>query len=346
MVENKKIVNNSRKREKFLEIQILRMILCLWIVIHHCSSIYNPLLKKIILSQLHVPTFFIISFYFLYNNLSNRNIKKIKLRFERLLIPYIIWPILIFMINNILFITLKLGRFNKILSINNLIIQIIFGINIHDIFWFQFDLIMITLFYSIITFIFKRNFLFIFIILMIISYILQYCDFYYHYFNQYKQKYMRCMGSIIEIIPFTISGFILSSFEVIPKFKKDKFKIILFNIIILYFLIRNNNPNYFYGLRYHGITLNLGAICLFITFLLIQIDINNGIIKSFIELITNYTGGIYYLHLIMKDYLNKRFMIIRKRTILGSFFIYLSSYFICFIGLKILGNTKLKFLFY
>ena len=304
MEEKKLIVNNSIKKEKILEIQILRMVLCLWIVIHHCALIYNPILKKIILSQLHVPTFFIISFYFLYNNLYKRNIKKIISRFERLLIPYIIWPILIFIINNILFITLKLGRFNKILSINNLIIQIIFGINFHDIFWFQFDLIIITLFYSIIAFIFKRNFLFIFIILMKISYILQYCDFYYNYFNQYKKKYMKCMGSIIEIIPFTISGFILSSFEVISKFKKNKFKIILFNIVILYILIRNNNPNWVGGVGGGGVKLNLGAICLFITFLLIQIDIKNGIAKSFIELITNYTGGIYYLHLIMRDYLN------------------------------------------
>ena len=175
MDENKYIINNSLKKEKYLEIQILRMILCFWIVISHCSLIYNPFFKKIIFSQFHVPTFFIISFYFLYKNLSKRNIKKIKERFERLLIPYIIWPILIFIINNILFITLSLGRFNKILTINDLLIQIIFGINFHDIFWFQFDLIILTLVYNIINFIFKTK---LYYFLMVVSYIVQYSDFF------------------------------------------------------------------------------------------------------------------------------------------------------------------------
>ena len=182
---------------------------------------------------------------------------------------------------------------------------------------------------------------------MVFSYIVQYSDFYYNYFKLYKQKYNRCVGIIIEVIPFTLTGLILSSFDIISKFKKYKYEINLINIIILYFIINYYyNFNHFYGLRYRGINLNLGAISIFIIFLLIQIEIKNGIIKSFFEIITNYTGGIYYLHMIMKDYLNKRILIIKNRTFLGGFLIYLYSYFICFIGNKIFGKTKLKFLFY
>ena len=56
-----------------------------------------------------------------------------------------------------------------------LIIQIIFGINFHDIFWFQFDLIILTLVYNIINFIFKTK---LYYFLMVVSYIVQYSDFF------------------------------------------------------------------------------------------------------------------------------------------------------------------------
>ena len=89
------------------------------------SSFRNILFKL----KFHVQTFLIILFYFMYNNLKERNINKIKQRFELLLIVYFVYPY----INNLLFILFNKGTFNKKLTLNNLITQLIFVINIHDI---------------------------------------------------------------------------------------------------------------------------------------------------------------------------------------------------------------------
>ena len=76
-------------------VELLRFILCLWIVIVHCSDIKNEH-KRYFAKGFHVPTFIFISFYFFYPILEGRDISKIILRFKRLLLPYILWPINIF----------------------------------------------------------------------------------------------------------------------------------------------------------------------------------------------------------------------------------------------------------
>ena len=85
-----------------LGIQILRTILCFWVVCFHClddkkiSYITFYITKK---KQYHVSCFIFISFYFSYNIFNQRLINKFKNRIERLLISYIIWPI-IFMVSH------------------------------------------------------------------------------------------------------------------------------------------------------------------------------------------------------------------------------------------------------
>ena len=94
---------NSKKY--YLNIQILRMMLSLFILIFHFSVInnYSSQIIKLIIEPVsfYLATFFIISFYFSYNIIASRNIYKIKQRFKRILISYIIWPIIFFIINNL-----------------------------------------------------------------------------------------------------------------------------------------------------------------------------------------------------------------------------------------------------
>ena len=49
-----------------------------------------------------MPTFMIMTFYFYYNTLKAKKITK-KQRIERIVIPHIIWPIFIFIVDHILF---------------------------------------------------------------------------------------------------------------------------------------------------------------------------------------------------------------------------------------------------
>ena len=94
--------NNKQINYSF---ELLRSILSFWVVIIHCYR-YAYIFEK---GLFPVPTFMIMSFYFYYNVLKNKVIIKIKQRFQRILIPYIIWPILLFIFNNSLF---KISKFS------------------------------------------------------------------------------------------------------------------------------------------------------------------------------------------------------------------------------------------
>ena len=151
-----------------------------------------------------------MSFYFSYNTLASRNISKIKGRFKRMLVPYIIWPLLFYLKD-------KFNHFyykqNSIFNIKHLYYQFIVGCKIYGIFWFLFDLIFLTLFFTLIIFIFKKYFmhaLFLFCIFI-------YSFFYSNYANIlifYKYKKVPCHHAIrpnLEFFVFAFTGFYLSS---------------------------------------------------------------------------------------------------------------------------------------
>ena len=157
-----------RKKRKDLGIELLRFLLCLWIVTYHCAK-SDIKRSKYINRLFHVPTFFLISFYFYYPTLSRRLTSKITARFQRILIPYILWPLIIMIMNNILMQFFSIGQFKIKIRIKDFYIQILVGDGYYSIFWFQFNLIFTTLFFSIISFIGKVNILQIFSVLLIIS---------------------------------------------------------------------------------------------------------------------------------------------------------------------------------
>ena len=330
----------DRQKIKLEGIQILRMLSCLWIVLYHCCMIRSNILKILLLKKkFHVPIFLIISFYFFYDKLYLRSIKKIKIRFERLLIPYIIIPIIILILNNFFFVINGKSIYGK-LTFFDFIKQ--FGI--HDIFWFLFYVIFLSTFFIIIALIFKNNFLFILQLILIICYVLQYSALVFKYFIKFKERAYRLMGFIVEVIPFTVTGLTLASYNPINEIKEKK-KIIFFNIIVLFFIIKYDIFKTSRGILYSGIDLNVGGICLFICFSFITFKKRSRFLLI-INHITNYTGGIYYYHILVMNILKKKISFIGNRNMLGGFIIYIICYFICFIGIRMFGKTKLKNLFY
>lgn len=74
-------------------------------IIYHLYKPKNITQRKFIIRHgFHVPTFLIISFYYLNNNLVNWKIDKIKERLKHLLIPYLFYPIILYIISNFLYI--------------------------------------------------------------------------------------------------------------------------------------------------------------------------------------------------------------------------------------------------
>ena len=183
--------------------------------------------------------------------------------------------------------------------------------------------------------------------ILIICYLLQYSGLVFKYFVTFKEKAYRYFGSIIEIITYAITGLSLASYNLMDKINliKEKKKLIFVSINILYFIKKYDIIRSPKGFRYPGVSQNVGGIFLLICFSFISFAKKPKVL-FIIKHFTNYTGGIYYLHIIVMNIFRNIIPFIDKRTLLGGFTIYIISYFICFIGMRIFGKTKIKSLFY
>ena len=103
---------------------LLKNILAFDVIITHCfnkNKTYNNIIRFITKRRkVHVPSFFILSFFYNYNTLVSSNIKKKIYRLIRLLIPYVLWPIMIFMFSNL---NNTYRKFQRLSSFNILIFQ-------------------------------------------------------------------------------------------------------------------------------------------------------------------------------------------------------------------------------
>ena len=340
------IKNKSSKTSLNLGIELLRFIMCFWVILYHCFDTNNKRIKKIIiLKRFHVPTFMFISFYFFYDSLNSRNINKIRMRLIRLSIPYFIWPTIIWIFNNILYLIFQSNRFNRRLTLIELVYQLTFGIKIYGIIWFNNILLLFIIFFTLISFLFKNKFLLIFQIISILIYAFDYSG----YRPIIKKTYTWIfLGRVFGMFPISVTGLFLSSLNIISKLKIDKIrsKAILISFLNILFLLKYDIFIIKKGYVYRSIIFNIAAINFFIFFSLVPFEnIRNKFVNTFIRTITKYTGGIYYIHMIIRNILDKQIALINNKTVYGCIIIYLISYFTCFCGIKIFGKTIMKNLF-
>ena len=336
------------KNNKFnyLGIEILRMALSFLIVVVHCNNIKNikniKFLKFVFLNlKFYVPTFFIISFYFSYNTFASKNINKIKQRFIRILMPYILWPI-IFWIRYIIY-NFYINKKDKEIFIN-LYYQLLIGHGFYGVFWYLFNLIFISVFFIIIIIIFKKKILFLMIVLYILIYIYNYLGYNEYIFSKFNHKIEHSIKPLSSSLFYSISGFLLGSIRILNKLKKYRiFIIILLSILISIIKDSIKVVKYFP----HIFRINLVSLSLFIIFGIISFDkIKINIIICFISHITKYTGGIYYLHPEARDLLVKYFNLLKKRSLKECLEIYLICYFICFLGSILFRKSIFKYLLF
>ena len=330
---------------KNLGIQLLRFFLCLWVVIYHCSNIKKGH-RKYFYRGFHVPTFFMLSFYYFYPILSGRKVDKIIIKFQRLLIPYILWPTFILLLNNFLINFFHFGQFNNIIPLKNLYFQIIIGSPLHIVFWFHFNLIFLSLFFLLISFLFPKKLLILIYFIGITSLIFHVSQINYIFFNRFRNKFRNNLGSIIELIPLAALGVCYGSINLLQKVKHypKYLKIIFFIFIIILFkydiFIKMD------GFRYPNVFLNIAASTFLILFFGSINFENRNKIYTFLNTVTNFTGGIYYLHPVVQGYISICLSLSnRKGTYFFAFIIYIICYGICLLGNKSMKNKKLKYLF-
>ena len=286
----------------------------------------------------YVPTFFLISFYFIFNTISSKNIIKIKERFIRILIPYTIWPIFLWIWNII--INYKNIKFNMEL-IRTIILQLLVGHNFYKVYWFLFDLIIITIILTIIRFSFK-NYLTILRISGPLVFSIK------EYYHQSLSKYNYLIGSIAPLLIsylYSLTGFFLGSRFIIKKLRNKRYIIFILifpEIILINKFKKLNNISK----TFEPIIIDIIIIFLFIFFALIPFEtIKSKIINKIIKQLTSYTGGIYYIHVGVYIIFSKYFKILAFGNFKSCIINYLFCYFICLIGSFIFKKNKLKYLF-
>jgi len=334
--------NNTQRNQG---IEILRMFLCFRIVLLHCYSSNNRFINKLRRNFFQVPCFFFMSFYFLYPTVKTRNIIKMKIRFERLFIPYIIYPIIVWVSNNLMFILFKFNRFNRLLTLNELKIHIIIGRGISGIsvLWFLFNLQILTLLFFIFSFILKHNFLLIFQIITMFCYLIQYNEINYLFFIQYTNKIFTSIGNFVETLPLSIVAFSLSNIDYIQKISNKKSEIIFYFTFLFYFIYEYNVITPIKGMASPGLKSLIASFLLFSVFSLNPFEFCNLKISTYISYATKYTKGIYCMHKVILSY--SKFYYGKQVTFLGCIIIYIISYSISYIGFKIFSKTKLRYLF-
>ena len=260
-----------------------------------------------------------------------------------MLIPYFLWPIIIWIINNILNL---ISKRKIIISFNALKNQLLTGHSFLTVLWFQYNLIFITLLILIIELLVSKNKLLIFVNFEIIAYYFQYSNLNYEIFSKYNFNKKFTFGRFLEVLPFSLTGYIFSSLKIINYLKKNRLEYIYILSLFLILMIKYKIFIFIRGFMYEGIKLQIISLNIFCIFLLIPSEkIKNKCIIKIIKLITSNTAGIYYLHIIIRNYTQNFSLLIKNKTFYGSLIIYIISYFVSFFGTKIFGKTKLKHLF-
>ena len=193
---------------------------------------------------------------------------------------------------------------------------------------------------------FKNNNYFLIIQFVgIVSYLYFNCHYYYHLFNSYIYEIESLIQDFSKVLFLSSLGISLAHFFNINEFIKYRKNIIfvsLFNIYLIHDISKLVKEYYYLKL----ILIGLGSISIFVIFLLIPCNnIKSELINYIIIQITNYTGGIYYLHPKVRDYIIPKIKIIKRGSLTDCLLNYLICYFICLFGSKIFRNSKLKYLF-
>ena len=272
--------------------------------------------------------------------LSSKNLTKIKKRFLKLIVPYFLWPIIFYIINAFLN-----DSKSHNYSLKDLSYQLIIGRSIACVFWYQFNLTIITILFCIIILCSNKYYFHILGSILLLIYIFDYFQCSEILFNQYSDNIRRSVGRISKMLFFSILGFLLSSIKILPFLKQYRIITIFISFPITFIII-------FFKLFiseiyiYESLFMNLGVMNLFIFFYMLPFEyITFGPCIFLIKQITSYSSGIYFIHIKIIEYFDNSFQAFQERTLIGCALNYIICYCICFIGMKIFGKTKMRNLF-
>ena len=143
------------------------------------------------------------------------------------------------------------------------------------------------------------------------------------------------------MIPLSTLGLIFSALRLIQILQNYRKQALFFSFIFIYCLFRYKIFVDIGGFK--GISFLFSSSCFFVGFYLLPLYNINSLLKRIINQITRYTNGIYCLHMRIYFFLKIKFAI--YGTLKNIIILYIFIYFISMIGNKLVGKTKLKYLF-
>ena len=314
------------------------------IVCHFGNGV--PYLKPLFASVV-VPIFITLSFYFLTQKISKKNITLpeelniYKQRLLRLFLPLTIWNVIYFTIYNLVL--------KKEVSWTDFLWQLTTGHSnsLNPPMWFMVNLIMLTLLFGIIISFYKKYSSFIFFFILIFSYYLQYTEFNYYLYHNLRFELKWPLGRFIEVAPFMSIGYFMGKYEILKIFKEQiklQGKALLFWIVFsvfMFFYINTYSHNPIAsGFHYSGIKNAKLAIIIIIFFNLLPFKKLKNLPYAFL-FSTKYSMGIYCTHILVEKFIHP--YLYSGDSLLYCYIIFLASYMFCFL-IDLVFNQKAKYL--
>lgn len=283
-------------------IGLLKMLLCFCVILIHYGQASEITQKFNAIMSSAVPCFMLITFYFNSKTLLEGNKYKIKDRVLRLMVPCVSWGIIYFIVYKLLYL-LKIRNVN--LSWNNLLWQLITGHSYNAPLWYMYDLIVLTIIFTLMFKVFKKKSNLMLAILLVFSMLYLYSGIN-GIFNELRGELRWPLGRFAEMIPYACIGLLIGTNR--ERFLKMNWKYRFLNLILLFimwlavFKIENQGIlliQYNYG--YAGLGLLLKSVFIFLAALFVSDISVNKCIENLIIKASQYTLGIYCMHVLIGE---------------------------------------------
>ena len=313
-------------------IEILRIFFCYMVISFHFYGLMYGDNRFYFLRELAVPMFVFISFYFGYKTIVSLDMKKYGKRCVRLIVPYLFWGIVPYVGLWILsFLSLAAPTTKQ-----EFLMQILFGSNerLNAPLWFIWEILVLTILFILIHFIFRKFTSIVLLILMIGAYVIQYSNVTYIFYTLQPYELYQNLGRLCEVLPLACAGYILADLKIMDKLE-GKYRISIISLVLaavcIFFVAYIPTP--FITFAYAGVKHLIVTVLLFVGFYIIPFDKLPNKVTSVIKWLSGYTMGIYFMHWIVGRCMNAvwlRYFGVEK-TLLETFVIFIACLIICVI---------------
>lgn len=281
-------------------IGILKIIMCFEVVLCHFWSpndIPFYLFPFWRLRYMAVPVFMIVSFYLCGCIFIGGSAEKLNTRMKRLAFPYFAWGIIYYVF---LCVFQALTKSDRSVYLKDLVWQLFLGSSpvLIPPFWYQADLIFLTLLFWILLHMCKKKKewqILIVWVLAICALFLQYSGINYAIFSRFGSEVKYPIGRIAEMIPLAAIGITLSNQKLMNLLCKNKIlsTIIIMEIVVLSrFAVVEMEFSFAYG----GLKIMAGALLIFLLVMFLPLDELPAVCKKSIQFLSRYSFGVFCMH--------------------------------------------------